>query len=129
MIETIPNDDLYDKLDMYDLNYIPENLNEDTVKKRKGRKTQKEKELEKLNAESSKKKFPTLDEKIFNVVEINKTEYFYDQEFNMLFDTETNLIGFKNGSDYVFYSDSSKDIEKIQADNKYVKELLEAVGI
>ena len=76
MIETIPNDDLYDKLDMYDLNYIPENLNEDTVKKRKGRKTQKEKELEKLNAESSKKKFPTLDEKIFNVVEINKTEYF-----------------------------------------------------
>ncbi len=129
MIETITNDDLYDKLDMYDLNYIPENLNEITIKKRKGRKTQKEKELEKSNIESSKKKFPTLNEKIFDVVEINKTEYFYDQEFNMLFDHDTNPIGFKYGSNYVFYSDSSKDIEKIQTDNKYVKQLLETVGI
>lgn len=91
------------------------------IRKKKGRKSKVEKELlDRLGELENKKKmdeiklFPTLAEKIFDIVMIDSEEYFYDRELNLLLDINSIPIGFKNKleNNYIFY-DSNDDIKKI----------------
>ncbi len=91
------------------------------IKKKKGRKSKIEKELlNRLNILENKKKmneiktFPTLAEKIFDVIPIESEEYFYDRELNLLMNANSKPIGFKDKitEKFVFY-DTDNQIEKI----------------
>ena len=97
------------------------------VKKKKGRKSKKIKELE-LEQEKPKepvKRFPKLSEKIFDVLKINDIEYFYDTDFNLLLDTHVVPVGFKYDKKFVFYSETNNNINQIKKDDNELKGLQE----
>ncbi len=114
-------------------NNIEENINdviekviEIPIKKKKGRKSKKNKELE---LEQTKPKeiiraFPKLSEKIFDVLTIDGTEYFYDTDFNLLLDKDVEPVGFKDVKKFMFYSEISNVIENVKKDDLEVKNIL-----
>jgi len=101
------------------------------IKKKKGRKSKKIKELELglglgLGLEQEKtiepvRRFPKLSEKIFDVLQINETEYYYDTNFNLLLDANVEPVGFKHDKKFIFYSDINDIINQIKLDDEKVK--------
>lgn len=100
------------------------------IKKKKGRKSKKDKLLEIQNAKPPEpiKVFPTLNEKIFDVVEIGGKEYFYDSDFNKLLDSNVNYIGYKLNGKFIFYDNINDDNEYLKNDNDEVQKILKNFG-
>ena len=93
------------------------------MKKKKGRKSKKNKELE-LSQEKQvvkARRFPKLSEKIFDVLKINNIEYYYDTDFNLLLDATVEPVGFKYDKKFVFYSEINDTIYQIKKDDEEVK--------
>ena len=111
-----------------DTNYIEEKIIELPVKK-KGRKSKKNKELEleQLKPKEIIRPFPKLCEKIFDVLTIEGTEYFYDTDFNLLLDKDVEPVGFKVKDKFVFYSEISNVIENIKRDDLEVKKIFDNI--
>lgn len=94
--------------------------NEIPIKKKKGRKSKKVKEMEQeiLNEKIEKiRLFPKLNEKIFDIVKINSIEYFYDFDFNVLLNEQVELIGYKNNDKYILYSELDAKLKKMSLEN------------
>ncbi len=79
--------------------------------------------------------------KIFDVVEINKVNYFLDKELNSILDENTNIVGFINMSSsfsaeksdldknkYVFYADVDKVINQMKMDEIEFNQLTKTIG-
>lgn len=99
------------------------------IKKKKGRKSKKDKQLELEALERNKvppKLFPNLNEKIFDVIEIKGKEYFLDTNFNIIYDEETNQVGIKRKDEYIIYSNFGIDkIEtQLELDDKEVEQII-----
>ena len=62
---------------------------------------QEEKEKNKIPV----KLFPTLNEKIFDVVEIDGVEYFLDTDFGILYNSDVKQIGIKKNDKYLMYDE------------------------
>jgi len=97
------------------------------VKNRKGRKSKKniQEELNKNLLIKPEKIIPN--EKIFDLVEINNIEYFYDIEFNILLDENVVPVGFKKEKNFILYSESIINKEKILDDNDKIKKIMEKI--
>lgn len=93
------------------------NINNETIielpiKKKKGRKSKQTKMLELEEIEKNKvpiKLFPTLNEKIFDVIEIDKKEYYLDTDFGIIYDDKIIQIGIRKNNKYILYSDFQND--------------------
>lgn len=120
------------------LNFNPnEKIIESPVKKKKGRKSKQTKLLELEELEKNKvpiKLFPTLNEKIFDVVEIDGTEYFLDTDFGILYNDKIKQIGIKKNGKYIMYDDiddidkQNKELEiemEIKMENNKINKLIE----
>ena len=99
------------------------------IKKKKGRKSKQTKILEQEEMERNKvpiKLFPTLNEKIFDVVEIDGVEYFLDTDFGILYNDEVKQIGIKKNNKYIMYDDTNitKLIQQLELDNNKISELI-----
>lgn len=108
----------------HDLNQM-ETIIELPIKKKKGRKSKKIKELE-LEQQQPKEpiiRFPKLSEKIFDVLKLDGVEYFYDTDFNLLLDINVVPVGFKYDKKFVFYSDTINNINQIKKDDKELEGL------
>ena len=99
------------------------------IKKKKGRKSKKDKQLELEALERNKvppKLFPNLNEKIFDVIKIKGAEYFLDTYFGIIYDREINQVGIKRKNEYILYDNFNIDINKIESqlelDDKEVKQ-------
>ncbi len=79
--------------------------------------------------------------KIFDVVEINKVNYFLDKELNSILDENTNIVGFINMSSsvsaeksdldknkYIFYADVDKVINQMKMDEIEFNQLTKTIG-
>lgn len=83
-------------------------------KKKKGRKTKLIKMLEQEELKRNKvpiKLFPNLNEKIFDLVQIDGMEYFLDNEFGIVYNNNVEQVGIKKNDSYMFYN--FQDIEKL----------------
>jgi len=93
------------------------NINNETIielpiKNKKGRKSKQTKMLELEEIEKNKvpiKLFPTLNEKIFDVIEIDKKEYYLDTDFGIIYDDKIIQIGIRKNNKYILYSDFQND--------------------
>jgi hypothetical protein len=110
-----------------DANGIEEKIIELPIKKKKGRKSKKNKELEleQLKPKEIIRPFPKLSEKIFDVLTIDGTEYFYDTDFNLLLDKDVEPVGFKVVDKFIFYSEISNVIENVKRDDLEVKKIFD----
>ena len=100
------------------------------IKKKKGRKSKKDKQLELEALEKNKvppKLFPNLNEKIFDVIEIKSREYFLDTNFGIIYDDEINQVGIKRKDEYIMYSNFNIDIDKIETQLKLDGEEVEQI--
>ena len=91
------------------------------IKKKKGRKSKKDKQLELEAFERNKvppKLFPNLNEKIFDVIEIGSKEYFLDPNFDIIYDDGINQVGIKRKGEYILYDNFNIDIDKIETQLK-----------
>jgi hypothetical protein len=95
------------------------------IKKKKGRKSKKIKQLEFEQEKQAEpvRRFPKLSEKIFDVLKINGTEYFYDKDFNLLLDSNVIPVGFKHDKKFVFYSETMDHINMVKKDDNEVKNI------
>ncbi len=99
------------------------------VKKKKGRKSKQTKLLELEEIEKNKvpeKLFPTLNEKIFDLVEIDKKEYYLDTDFGIIYNEEIKQIGIKKNDKYILYSESEYDNinKQIESDDKEIQQMI-----
>lgn len=101
--------DSYNKLQSTTIN-SDEKIIELPIKKKKGRKSKQTKILEQEELERNKipiKLFPTLNEKIFDVVKIDGVEYYLDTDFGILYNDEVKQIGIKKNDKYIMYDDTN----------------------
>jgi hypothetical protein len=110
-------------------NNLDEKIIELPIKKKKGRKSKQTKLLEQEELERNKipiKLFPTLNEKIFDVVEIDGVEYFLDTDFGILYNDEIKQIGIKKNNKYIMYceTDITKLNQQLETDNKEISQLI-----
>lgn len=102
------------------------------IKKKKGRKSKKDKQLELEEIERNKvppKLFPNLNEKIFDVIEIKGIEYFLDPYFGIIYDGDTNQVGIKKKDEYVFYTDFDvidKIVSQLKLDDGKVEQIIKS---
>lgn len=102
------------------------------IKKKKGRKSKKDKQLELEAIERNKvppKLFPNLNEKIFDVIEIKGIEYFLDPYFGIIYDGDTNQVGIKKKDEYVFYTDFAvidKIVSQLKLDDGKVEQIIKS---
>ena len=75
------------------------------------------------------KSIPILSEKIFDVIQINNNEYFFDRDLNLLLDIETNPVGFYSNKKYIFYSEFNFDKDKLLNDNKEIDRIMKNFNI
>lgn len=99
------------------------------IKKKKGRKSKKDKQLELEELERNKvppKLFPNLNEKIFDVIEIKGIEYFLDPDFGIIYDENTNQVGIKRKGECILYTNFNIDkIEtQLKLDNEEVEQII-----
>ena len=99
------------------------------IKKKKGRKSKKDKQLELEALERNKvppKLFPNLNEKIFDVIEIKGAEYFLDTYFGIIYDREINQVGIKRKNEYILYDNFNIDKIKTQLelDDKEIEQII-----
>lgn len=118
-----------DIMNMNDIDDIGDKNIELPIKKKKGRKSKQTKMLEQEEIEKNKvpiKLFPTLNEKIFDVVEINNMEYFLDSDFGILYNNEINQIGIKKNNKYMMYDeiDILKLNQQLEIENNEVFRLI-----
>lgn len=109
-------------------NYDEKNI-ELPIKKKKGRKSKLTKLLEQEELERNKipiKLFPTLNEKIFDVVEIDGVEYFLDSDFGILYNDEIKQIGIKKNNKYIMYDeiDITNLNQQLETDNKEISKFI-----
>jgi hypothetical protein len=86
------------------------------IKKKKGRKSKQTKILELEEMEKNKvpiKLFPTLNEKIFDVINIDCKEYYLDSDFGIIYNDEINQIGIKKNDKYILYSELEYKINEL----------------
>jgi hypothetical protein len=86
------------------------------IKKKKGRKSKQTKILELEEMEKNKvpiKLFPTLNEKIFDVINIDCKEYYLDTDFGIIYNDEINQIGIKKNDKYILYSELEYKINEL----------------
>ena len=86
------------------------------IKKKKGRKSKQTKILELEEMEKNKvpiKLFPTLNEKIFDVINIDNEEYYLDTDFGIIYNYEINQIGIKKNDKYMLYSELEYKINEV----------------
>lgn len=103
-------------------------INEDIViKKKKGRKSKKDKlqETEQIKIIEPEKIFPTLIEKIFDVIKINNCEYYYDREHNIFMDNTCEPKGYMLNKKYIFYD--VEFIKKIEIENNEVIKIMKKI--
>ena len=108
---------------------LDEKIIELPIKKKKGRKSKQTKILEQEEMERNKvpiKLFPTLNEKIFDVVEIDGVEYFLDTDFGILYNDEVKQIGIKKNNKYIMYDETNitKLIQQLESENKEISQLI-----
>jgi hypothetical protein len=107
---------------------LQNDIQEIPIKKKKGRKSKKVKQMEQelLNEKKVEniRLFPSLNEKIFDLVKINSIEYFYDSDFNVLLNEKVEPIGYKNEGKYIFYSEEDKKLKKITLENTEVYNIM-----
>ena len=108
---------------------LDEKIIELPIKKKKGRKSKQTKILEQEEMERNKvpiKLFPTLNEKIFDVVEIDGVEYFLDTDFGILYNDEVKQIGIKKNNKYIMYDETNitKLIQQLELENKEISQLI-----
>ena len=101
------------------------------LKKKKGRKSKKDKQLELEALEKNKvapKLFPNLNEKIFDVIEIKGKEYFFDENFGIIYDEEANQVGIKRDNKYIIYDEVeiNKIVDQIKLDNEEISQILKS---
>lgn len=99
------------------------------IKKKKGRKSKKDKQLELEAIERNKvplKLFPLLNEKIFDVIEIKGSEYFFDSDFRIIYDENINQVGIRRDGKYIIYADFGIDKieEQMKLDDEIVKQII-----
>jgi hypothetical protein len=114
----------------YTTNNLDEKIIELHVKKKKGRKSKQTKLLEQEELERKrvpKKLFPTLNEKIFDVVEIDGVEYFLDTDFEILYNNEVKQIGIKKNNKYMMYDEinTTKLNQQLETDDKEISQFIE----
>ena len=114
-------------------NNLYEKIIELPVKKKKGRKSKQTKILEQEEIERNKvpiKLFPTLNEKIFDVVEINGVEYFLDTDFGIVYNSEINQVGIKKNNKYIMYSemDIIKLNQQLDTDDKEISKIIKLLS-
>lgn len=142
-IYSVLDDDIDDnEIEKLKISNVPSNLNKQVnfdlgeqevilpIKKKKGRKSKKDKQLELEALERNKvppKLFPNLNEKIFDVIEIGGKEYFLDPDFGIIHDENTNQVGIKRKSEYILYSKFNIDIDKIESQLKLDNEEVEQI--
>jgi hypothetical protein len=94
-----------------------------------------------LDANSNRKKnsqediqnmMDKLVNKIFDVMVINKTNYFLDKDLNLIWDENTNIVGFINLNDttkekYVFYNDVDKIIKQMELDDIEFNQMVKTI--
>lgn len=98
------------------------------IKKKKGRKSKKDKQLELEAIERNKvplKLFPLLNEKIFDVIEIKGSEYFFDSDFRIIYDENINQVGIRRDEKYIIYADFG--IDKIEEQMKFDDEIVKQI--
>ncbi len=103
------------------------------IKKKKGRKSKQTKMLELEEIEKNKvpeKLFPTLNEKIFDLIEIDKKEYYLDTDFGIIYNEEIKQIGIKKCDKYILYSDFDNDNinKQIELDDNEIKQIIKIYG-
>ena len=86
-----------------------------SIKKKKGRKPKIKNDLKINNIIS--KKIIKLKNKIFNIINFNNIEYFYDTEFNILSDKNYEPVGFKYKNKIILYSEITNLNNEIKQDN------------
>jgi hypothetical protein len=102
------------------------------IKKKKGRKSKKMKLLELEELERKKEPiilFPTLNEKIFDIIEINEKEYFFDSDFNIIYDDTVTQVGIKKNNKYILYSEFNKINEQIEIDNNNLIQIMNNINL
>ena len=91
----------------------------------------KEKEIPmKIIIENIKKKEPMVfsdTTKIYDIININGNEYFFDKNINLLLDYNINPIGFFNKSKYILYDDLKVENEKIIIENQKVERIINKI--
>jgi len=99
-------------------NNLSDGIGKNKNKKREGSKNavelKKKKGKEKEEMERNKvpiKLFPTLNEKIFDVIEIDGVEYFLDTDFGIIYNDEVKQVGIIKNNKYIMYSEM--DITKL----------------
>lgn len=88
----------------------------DPPKKKKGRKTKQEKlllEQEKIKNTIPKSLFPSRDQIIFDCVNIDGRDCYYNRELKILFDEESNLIGIEHNNKFTLFEDDDKKINNL----------------
>lgn len=100
-----------------------------SIKKKKGRKSKKDKQLELEALERNKvppKLFPNLNEKIFDVIEIKGKEYFLDTNFGIIYNDETNQVGIKRENKYIMFDDFgiNKIMTQLKLDDDEVSQII-----
>ncbi len=94
-----------------------------------------------LDANSNRKKnsqediqnmMDKLVNKIFDVMVINKTNYFLDKDLNLIWDENTKIVGFINLNDttkekYVFYNDVDKIIKQMELDDIEFNQMVKTI--
>jgi len=120
-----PNNILYNTTN----NNLDEKIIELPIKKKKGRKSKQTKLLEQEELERNRvpiKLFPTLNEKIFDVIEIDGVEYFLDSDFGILYDNEVKQIGIKKNNKYIMYDETNitKLNQQLETENKEISQLI-----
>ena len=98
-------------------------------KKKKGRKSKQTKLLEQEEMERNKvpiKLFPTLNEKIFDVIEIDGVEYFLDTDFGIIYNDEVKQVGIIKNNKYIMYSemDITKLNKQLETDDKEINQFI-----
>ena len=115
-------------------NYLQYDNNNETileipVKKKKGRKSKQVKMLELEEIEKNKvpiKLFPTLSEKIFDVIKIGDNEYYLDTDFEIIYNSEIKQIGIKKNDKYMLYSETDIDklYKQVELDNNEITKII-----
>jgi hypothetical protein len=98
------------KLLQNEKNTSGETIIELPLKKKKGRKSKQTKILELEEIERNRvpiKLFPSLNEKIFDVIKIDNCEYFLDGEFGIIYNNKIEQVGIKKNNKYIMYLESS----------------------
>ena len=70
-----------------------------------------------------------LSNKIFDVITINGIEYFLDNDFKLLWDSSTDIVGFFKNNKYIFWNDVDMIIKQIKLDDIEVQKIMKKFAL